>query len=64
MIHQITPVKIHAQSLTGFNKGLVQARQIQSRLKESRSLLSSEVSSFANPMNAGPFQVPTNLWFD
>jgi hypothetical protein len=65
MINQIAPVKTQTQSLGGINKGLIQARHIQSRLKsDSLQPMPFEDGSFANHMTSGPFLVPTHFWFD
>ncbi len=63
MIYQISPVKTQTQPLTSLNRGLIQARHIQSRLKENRMALLSGASSFTKP-TANAFSATEPLWFD
>jgi hypothetical protein len=63
MIYQISPVKMQTQPLTGFNIGLIQARRIQARIKETYHLPSME-NLFAHRINVRLGQEATPLWFD
>ena len=60
MIYQISPVQTKTQSLSNFNKGLIQARHIQARLKEIAHHAASPEIGFRQVSSL----VPSNLWFD
>ena len=65
MIHQISPVKTKTGLLPSVNKGLLQARHIQARLKgHSLSVTPTNEDVFWSPFTAGPFVVPVSRWVE
>jgi hypothetical protein len=61
MIYQISSVQAKTQALAHLNKGLIQARHIQARLKESaHTVRSTDESSSRNFTTL----LPVNSWFD
>ena len=65
MIYQISDVKTKTEPLPKINKGLIQARHIQAKLKEriADGLLPDWKQSWS-PMTAGPFIVPVTRWIE
>ncbi len=65
MIYQIATVKTKTEPLSAINKGLIQARHIQSHVK---SLGSSQalpaVGELWSPMTPGPYIVPITRWIE
>ncbi len=59
MIFQSSPVQTKTQALAQYNKGLIQARHIQARLKEAVQNGSYRSSTVANA-----FLASLNSWFD
>lgn len=60
MIYQISPIQAKTQSISHLNKGLIQVRHIQARIKEN----SHSVSSARNASVEGAHLLPANIWFD
>ncbi|MCE0521390.1 MAG: hypothetical protein LV480_00580 [Methylacidiphilales bacterium] len=65
MINQISPVQTQTDLLPKINKGLIQARHIQARLKEDtdHSLLPDK-GFLWSPLTAGPYLVPVTRWIE
>jgi len=65
MIYQISEVKTKTEPLPKINKGLIQARHIQAKLKEqvADGLLPTE-GVLWSPMTAGPYLVPVTRWIE
>jgi hypothetical protein len=65
MIYQISDVKTKTEPLPQINKGLIQARHIQAKLKEriADGLLPSE-GHLWSPMTPGPYLVPITRWIE
>jgi len=61
MINQISPIQTKTSDLTHLNKGLIQARHIQARLKESAQ---HAHTGFRHAATAGQSLLPANSWFD
>jgi len=64
MICQISDVKTKTEALPKINKGLIQARHIQAKLKEkiADGLLPSE--GYLWSPTSGPFLVPITRWIE
>jgi len=65
MIRQVTAVKTRTEPLPPINKGLIQARHIQAKIKEkvADGLLPSE-GYLWSPTTSGPFLVPITRWIE
>lgn len=65
MIRQISSVKTKTEPLPTINKGLIQARHIQSKLKErvSDGLLPQD-GQLWSPLTPGPYIVPVMRWIE
>jgi len=64
MINQVLPVKEKTGSLPTLNKGLLQARHIQARLKRNHNEpLPTQVEMWS-PITAGPILVPVTRWIE
>ena len=61
MINQISPIQTKTSALTPLNKGLIQARHIQARLKESAQ---QTHTGFRHAVTADFSLLPVNSWFD
>jgi hypothetical protein len=61
MIYQISHIQNKTQDLSHLNKGLLQARHIQARLKESAH---HAQSSLRHAATADFSLLPVNSWFD
>ena len=60
MIFQISPVQNKTQALSHLNKGLIQARHIQARLKEA----AYQAPVMESSRNSVSSLLPANSWFD
>jgi hypothetical protein len=64
MIHQISPVQTKTEPLPKLNKGLLQARHIQTQVKERvGGGLPTQVQLWS-PLTSGPFIVPVTRWIE
>ena len=63
MIYQVAPIKDKTTPLPKLNKGLLQARHIQARLKQGASELPTHVELWS-PLTAGPYLVPVTRWIE
>ncbi len=65
MIYQISTVKTKTEPLPPVNKGLIQARHIQAKLKErvADGLLPTE-GYLWSAATSGPFLVPITRWIE
>jgi hypothetical protein len=64
MIYQVSPVKDKTAPLPKINKGLIQARHIQARLKkEMPDTLPNQVEIWS-PFTSGPYVVPVMRWIE
>ncbi|MCE0485012.1 MAG: hypothetical protein LV479_12345 [Methylacidiphilales bacterium] len=65
MIHQIASVKTKTEPLPQINRGLMQVRRMQSRIKEkiADGLFPSE-GILWSPMTSGPYIVPVTRWIE
>jgi hypothetical protein len=64
MINQIAPIPQQTTSISGINKGLVQARHIQAKLKQQASDDAKlDAATFWTPM-ALPYLVPIIRWIE
>jgi hypothetical protein len=65
MINQIAPVPKTSYSPRGLNKGLIQARHIQAKLKARGDLAAKPEYGFLwSPITAGPYTVPITRWIE
>jgi hypothetical protein len=65
MIYQISTVKTQTEALPRFNKGLVQVRNIQRRLKsEPAPAPLPDRGLLWSPHTAGPYVVPVTRWIE
>jgi len=65
MINQIHPVQTKTEQLPSLNKGLIQARHIQSQLKDRFGGASRpSYGEIWSPMIAGPYLVPVTRWIE
>jgi hypothetical protein len=65
MIYQISNVKTKTEPLPTLNKGLLQARHIQNRVKEKAADRLAPTEGYLwSPMNAGPYLVPITRWIE
>jgi len=65
MIYQVAPVKDKTAPLPKLNKGLLQARHIQARVKKDAAsdALPTHVEIWS-PHTAGPYLVPVTRWIE
>ncbi len=64
MIHQVAPVQTKTELLPKLNKGLLQARHIQSMVKgRIVNGLPTQVEMWS-PITAGPYMVPVTRWIE
>ncbi len=64
MIHQVAPVQTKTELLPKLNKGLLQARHIQTLVKERVTKgLPTQVELWS-PITAGPYMVPVTRWIE
>jgi hypothetical protein len=65
MINQIAPIPKTSYSPLGLNKGLMQARHIQAKLKARGDLAAKLESDFLwSPITASPYTVPITRWIE
>jgi hypothetical protein len=64
MIYQVAHVKDKTAPLPKLNKGLIQARHIQARLKSEASQELPEQVEIWSSITAGPYTVPVMRWID
>ena len=65
MIHQIAHVKTKTEPLTPINKGLLQARHIQSHVKElAADGLAPTTGYLWSPTTPVPYLVPITRWIE
>ena len=65
MINQVAPIPQKTTTLTGINKGLIQARHIQAKLKETGNHDARPESGILwSPISAGPYLVPILRWIE
>ena len=62
MIHQIAPVA--KQTTLLMNKGLIQARHIQARLRKGAEEALPTHVEILGPGNLGPYVVPVTRWIE
>ena len=63
MIYQISKVKTQTKPLPQINKGLIQARHIQIKVKERAAQLPM-VGYILSPMTGQPYLVPVTRWIE
>jgi hypothetical protein len=65
MINQLSSIPVKTGSLPTINKALLQARHIQSHVKQSipRSILPGHVELWS-PHTSGPYLVPVTRWIE
>jgi hypothetical protein len=62
MICQVQSVKTKTAALPEVDKGLLQARQIQARLKP--RITATHTRPVWSPITPGPFMVPVSRWVE
>ena len=65
MINQIHPIQTKTEALPTINKGLLQARHIQTQVKERHASEALPNSGYLwSPYTAGPVLVPITRWIE
>ena len=64
MINQIAPVQIKTAALPQLNRGLLQARHIQSLVKERVTDSLPKQVQMWSPITSGPYMVPVTRWIE
>jgi len=65
MIYQVTSVKTKTEPLPKINRGLIQARFLQARLKEAATdAVYLDDRLLWSPITPGPFAVPATRWVE
>lgn len=63
MINQISPIAQKTTSLSGINKGLIQARHIQAKLKQESAATKPDRAILWSP-DSMPYLVPIIRWIE
>lgn len=65
MINQIAPIPKISYSTGGLNRGLIQARHTQAKLKNHSDHAAELGNGFLwSPITAGPYMVPVTRWIE